>query len=240
MGTMKEAHRYNPMTEQGRQLFRRGNFLLLVCAIVCLVCYDIFGGLWLKGVTSGWFVLLGFFNLYYGWKRGLKKFRFLLLIQLGLVLGMCADVLLGTVFVLGILAFAAGHVCYLAAFYGLEKFDRKDLLIILPLTAVSIFVVTGTPYIRVEDPLLKKLLVGYAVIIAAMLGKAGSNLLRRRSVHRWLVLLASAMFWFSDLVLAVDMFGTSSRLTWILCSYVYWPAQDLLAHSMYYFMDEPN
>lgn len=226
------------MTDQSKKTFHRANLLLLGCAMICLVCYDIFGGLWLKGTTSAWFVLLGFCNLIYGQRMGLKKNRFLILIQLGLIFGMCADVLLGMVFVLGILAFAAGHVCYLVAFYSLEKFNRKDLFLILPLAVVSVFVVTGTPYIQVEDPMLKKLLVGYAVIIACMLGKAGSNLMQRRSVHARLVFLASAMFWFSDLMLAVDMFGTSSRLTWILCSYVYWPAQNLLAYSMYHFVSE--
>lgn len=48
------------------------------------------------------------------------------------------------------------------------------------------------------------------------------------------------MFWFSDLMLAIDMFGKSSRLVWILCSYSYWPAQNLLAHALYHFVNEQN
>ena len=55
---------------------------------------------------------------------------------------------------------------------------------------------------------------------------------------RLLVLIGSAMFWFSDLMLAFDMFGTPSRLTWILCSYVYWPAQNLLAYSLFHHIRE--
>jgi hypothetical protein len=27
-------------------------------------------------------------------------------------------------------------------------------------------------------------------------------------------------------------------LTWILCSYVYWPAQNIMAHSMFYINDK--
>ena len=34
------------------------------------------------------------------------------------------------------------------------------------------------------------------------------------------------------MMLAIDMFGHPSRLTWILCSYSYWPAQNILAHSL--------
>ena len=228
------------MTNKLQQTVHRGNLLLFACAIVCLVCYDIFGGLWLKGFTSFWFVLLGFYNLIYAGKAKVTRVPFLLLIQLGLILGMCADVLLSLVFILGILSFAAGHVCYLIAFYTLEPFDRKDLYIILPIAAVSLFIVSGTPYIQIDDPLLKKLLLGYAVIIACMLGKAISNLLKRRTPHRWLVFWGSAMFWFSDVMLAIDMFGTPSRLTWVLCSYNYWPAQTILAYSMYHFIRQPH
>ena len=31
-----------------------------------------------------------------------------------------------------------------------------------------------------------------------------------------------------------QMFGQSSRLTWILCSYCYWPAQNILAHALFH------
>jgi hypothetical protein len=202
--------------------------------MVCLVCYDIFGGLWLKGVTSSWFVLLGAVNLCSARKLEWKRLRFFLLMEAGLFCGMCADVLLGVAFFAGIGVFALGHVLYLVAFYTLEKFSRQDLWIIAPLAAVSMFVVTGTPWITVADPVLQKLLLGYAVIISAMLGKAISNLIRHPSPARWLLAIGSVMFWFSDLMLAIDMFGQASRLTWILCSYTYWPAQNLLAHSLYH------
>ena len=218
--------------EQKRLL--HANYILLVCAIACRVCYDIFGGLWLKGVTSGWFVLLGGINLWASRKPERKKFRFFLLVEAGLVCGMCADVLLGVAFFVGIGVFALGHVLYLAAFYTVEPFSRRDLLFIIPLAAVSMFLVSGTPWITVEDPFLKKLLLGYAVIISAMLGKALSNLVCRPSPARWLLAVGSILFWFSDLMLAVDMFGQASRLTWILCSYSYWPAQNILAHALFH------
>lgn len=226
------------MTEKFQKTFFRGNLLFLVCAMVCLVCYDIYGGLWLKGLTSAWFVALGCFNLIYS-RKGLGKIsRFLVLTELGLFFGMCADVLLGVQFIAGILSFAFGHVLYLTAFYTLEKFRRKDLYFIAPLAVLSLFIVTGTPYIQISDPLLKKLLMGYAVIIAGMLGKAISNFHEKRTVSRMLLLVGSAMFWFSDIMLAIDMFGTASRLTWILCSYTYWPAQNILAFSLFHHINE--
>ena len=214
------------------------NISLLICAMACLVCYDIFGGLWLKGVTSTWFAILGFVNLIYARKGNLKMSRFLILIELGLIFGMCADVLLGVQFILGILFFALGHVFYLIAFYALEKFQWRDVCIIFPIAMVSLFVVAATPFIQIDDPFLKKLLLGYAVIIACMLGKAISNLIANKSISRRLILLGSVMFWFSDLMLAIDMFGEASRITWILCSYTYWPAQNILAFSLFHFINE--
>lgn len=208
------------------------NYVLLICAMACLLCYDIFGGLWLKGVTSSWFMLLGAVNLWNARKLERKRLRFFVLMEVGLFCGMCADVLLGMVFFAGVGVFALGHVLYLVAFYTLEKFSRKDLWIMAPVAVISVFVVVGTPWITVEDPFMKKLLLGYALVISAMLGKAISNLTSQPSLARWLLAIGSILFWFSDLMLAVDMFGQSSRLIWILCSYSYWPAQNLLAHSL--------
>ena len=207
------------------------NVVLLVGAMACLVCYDIFRGLWLKGVTSSWFVVLGMVNFLAS--RGEKR-GFSLLMVLGLFCGMCADVLLGVEFYAGVAVFALGHVMYLAAFYALERFRVRDLWFMAPLAAVSMFVVVGTPWIRVYDPMMKKLLLGYALVISAMLGKALSNLRVRPCRYRWVLAVGSLLFWFSDLMLAVDMFGQPSRLVWILCSYSYWPAQNLLAHALYH------
>ncbi len=210
------------------------NITLLVCAALCLICYDIFGGLWLKGVTSSWFVILGGVNLWAARKLRGRQRLFFLLMEAGLFSGMCADVLLGIVFFAGVGAFALGHVLYLAAFHTLEKPCLRDLWITAPLAAISVFAVVGTPWINVEDPVLRKLLLGYALIIAAMLGKSLSNLCSRPCLYRWLLAIGSIMFWVSDLALAVSMFGQSSRLAWILCSYNYWPGQNILAHALFH------
>ena len=217
-----------------REPLKKINIALILCTMAFLVCYDTFGGLWLKGVTSAWFVLLGGVNLWAARKLQWKQLRFYVLVEAGLLCGMCADVLLGVDFFVGIGVFALGHVLYLIAFYSLEKVCFRDLWIIGPLTAISVFVVIGTPWICVTDPILRKLLLGYAVIIAAMLGKAISNLISSPSPYRWLLALGGLLFWFSDLMLAIDIFGQPSRLTWILCSYTYWPAQTIIAHSLFH------
>lgn len=214
------------------------NVGLFVSAIICLICYDYFGGLWLKGVTSSWFVVLGLTNLIYARKMKLKSMKFVILVELGLIFGMCADVLLGIEFMMGILSFALGHMFYLIAFYSLEKFSKKDLYFSVPIAIVSLFIVAGNPYIQIEDALIKKMLLGYAVIIACMLGKAIANFKTNKSTSRKVILLGSAMFWFSDVMLAMSMFGDGGHITSFLCCYTYWPAQNIVAHSLFHYVNE--
>ena len=210
------------------------NILLAICSISCLVIYDIFGGLWLKGVTSSWFVLLGLVNVIYAYKTKYTNMKFILLMFTGLVFGMLADVLLGIVFILGVLFFALGHVLYLLAYYTIQPFTKNELYFIIPLSCLATFVIIGTPFIVVPDVILKYALIGYGVIISCMLSKAISNYRKEKTLGFLLIVIGSILFYFSDLMLALDMFGTPSRLLWILCSYSYWPAQTLLAHSLYH------
>lgn len=192
----------------------------------------------MKGVTSFWFVLIGLVNVIYARKRKLENTRILIIIEIGLIFGMCADVLLGIEFIYGVVAFALGHVFYMIAFYSMEKPRRKDLLIIIPIAIISMFIVAGTPYIQVEDALLEKMMLVYAVIIACMLGKATSNFTVKKNTFRCLLFVGSVMFWFSDVMLVMNMFGTPSRLIWMLSTYVYWPAQNVLAYSMFHFKNK--
>lgn len=225
------------MTSSIQNKFKFANIILFICTVCCLIYYDYHGGLWLKGVTSGWFVLLGLVNLIYSFKMKIKS-KIVVLIFCGLLLGMCADVLLGINFIMGVLCFALGHVFYIISFFSIEKPKIKDLAFIVPIAIFAIIIVTKTPFIQVEDPFMQKLLVGYAVIISCMLGKALSNYLADKCLSRKIIALGSVMFMFSDLMLAVDMFGVPSRMTWILCSYTYWPAQCLLAVSMFLLINE--
>lgn len=236
---MPSPKRYDRIQREGlfplqANRLKQVNWMLLACAAACLVYYDMVGGLWLKGVTSSWFVLLGGLNLWAARKQKGMHLRFFLLMEAGLICGMCADVLLGVAFFAGVGVFALGHILYFAAFCSLEKFYSGDLKIMAPLALISILLVTATPWISVEDPLLQKLIPCYALIISMMLGKAIANLIRDPSRFRWLLAIGSMLFWFSDLILAIDMFGQSSRLTWILCSYSYWPAQNILAHALFH------
>lgn len=215
------------------------NIITLVCAFVCLIYYDSHRHMILKGITSAWFVLLGIINLIYAYKSKIN-YNGILFIIIGLFLGMCADVFLWFSLILGILFFASGHIFYIFAFYKLEKFNKKDLLIITEIAVVSIFIVFVSGFISITDPLIYCLLIGYTCIISIMLGKACTNYFNQKSYSRLIMLIGCFLFWFSDLMLAFDMFGNVHEIVGQLCVYTYWPAQNILAYSLYHLVNEKN
>ena len=91
------------------------NIAIFSLGILCLIYYDYHGGLWLKGVTSSWFFLHGIINLVYAKKKGFRETKVLNIIEIGLFLGMFADVLLGINFMVGV-----------AAFGTVDVFQRQD------------------------------------------------------------------------------------------------------------------
>lgn len=206
------------------------NYILMVLAMLCLVYYYGHRTIWLKGLTSAWFVALGFLNLCFGWKRGNR--RFLLLLEIGLFLSAAADVILWNDFLLGAGVFAMGHVFYFAAFCALDPLRVRDWIPIAAVAAVSLFAVFGTPYIQAKG-FMAYVMFAYALIISAMLGKDISNFCTKKSPARWLMLLGGGLFWFSDLMLAVSLFGDGGRLAGALCMFTYWPGQSILAHAMF-------
>lgn len=220
-----------------KKSFRIANIILLILAMGCLFYYDHTGGLWLKGVTSGWFVLIGLVNLALIRKLGKTVLPPALLVA-GLVLSAVADVALGISFFAGVAAFAAGHICYLAAFCVLEQFRLRDLIPTAIVGAISIYIVFFTPWVSIDDPAMKVVLVAYALIISFMLGKALGNLAVTKSRVRWLFAAGALLFWFSDLMLALAWFGSGGSTASALCMYTYWPGQYLLAHTLYHYAVE--
>ena len=81
------------------------------------------------------------------------------------------------------------------------------------------------------------LILVYAFIISLMLGKAVSNCLVKNSKHslfvRLVVALGAFLFFFSDLMLVFRWFGGGSKIFSYLCMGTYYPANWLLAFSVF-------
>lgn len=187
----------------------------------------------LKCVCSGGFALLGLINLSYAIATKQPHTRFYVAMALGLLLAMAGDVIIGYSFIFGAAVFAAGHVCFVIAYCFLQKTVRLDLAIggvlFVSATAFLLF----CPLLSFDVPVFRVICIVYALIISAMLGKALGNVIRGRTLLYGVIALASALFFFSDLMLVLDWFIGLWDWTGEACMGTYYPALCLLAVSMF-------
>ena len=196
------------------------NAILLTCILILDVFYMIYGGTVLKGTTSLLFVLTGVINLNYCRKNNTTlKFPIWMLI------------LLNINFPLGAAVFGIGHIIYLVAYSMLEKFNRRDLMFAAVIAIISLLIITFTPFLDFGDPFMKAVCCTYAVVISLMLGKAISNVLKENNPLNKLIAIGSILFFISDFMLMLDVFGNISEAGY-LCLGTYYPAQFLLAFSL--------
>ena len=210
---------------------------ILVCAVLAGdVCYTMFGGLWLKGLTSGFFVLLGIVNLIYLVLRKSKHVKFGLIMLVALVFSMIGDIVLNlgeTGFMIGAGIFAIGHIFYFISYGVLQKFKWTDLIASMVIFVPSCLVITLVPIFDFGGILMEIICVIYALIISLMLGKAIANLIREKSWINLIVVIGSFLFFFSDLMLLFSNFAEVSRIFDILCLATYYPAQCVLGCSLF-------
>ena len=209
------------------------NTILFFCGLFSTVCYDQFGGLWLKGVTSGWFVLLGIVNIVFIRRSGMKSAGFPAMMMTGLSLCWIADIVLNITFIPGALIFAIGHVFYFIAYSRLIKFEKRDLIPSAIIFVCAASLVLFVPIFDFGIPLMQYIILGYALIISLMVGKAISNMRRKKTSLTKLIVFGSILFFFSDLMLLLCYFAGAPQITDSLCLFTYYPGQYLLAHSIY-------
>ena len=216
-----------------KKLFGVLNLLLVLLVFAGGVYYDRHGTLSVKATASSLFVLLGAVNFAYALLRRAGR-GYSAVMLAGLVFAMAGDVLLGRSFKLGAGMFAAGHVLYFVSYCCVEKLKCRDMLIGLVIAAVSVLLLHFGKMFRFRSAIRKEICMEYAAVISLMVGKAIGNFAGRRTAARALMAVGSAMFFFSDLMLALRMFGSAPRLAGSLCLLTYYPAQALLAYAVYH------
>ncbi len=182
----------------------------------------------LKGTASAFFVAFGAVCF------GANATDFGRLILIGLVLGMVGDILLNLrnqipgggamkVFALGVLAFLAGHILYIAALVG----ACPGMLVFAGIATAVISVLAIPPLMkRITAPSKGLKLFGYVylVIVIAMFSCAAGMLLKL-GVSPMTVVFAIGAFLFliSDFIMIYYTFGNklpALRVTNLLCYYV--------------------
>ena len=207
------------------------NVLLIAATLVSAVYYYTHGGLFLKGLTSSGFALLGVVNLAYTARTNKGALPFAALMAAGLLFSMAGDIVLNLNFIPGALIFALGHLLYFTAYCAHTRFRPSDLVPIGVMFALSVMILQLLP-LDFGSALMEWVCMGYGLVISCMLGKAAANFIRERTLVSTLLAVGSILFYFSDLMLCLGKFGSAPDITDALCLFTYYPAQCLLAHTV--------
>ncbi|MDE6408317.1 MAG: lysoplasmalogenase [Anaeroplasmataceae bacterium] len=216
-----------------------GVFLALL-VLIGDVLYILYGGLWLKGITSALFFLLGIHFLILAFLRK-KRIHFPVFMVIGLALTMIADIVLNIHFIAGAILFALGHIFYAISYYRLKRWHWLDLVCSCLLAIPAVLWISLAPMFDFGGVLMEIVVVFYAIIISFMVGKAISNFISNILKHQdyrvaLIILIGSILFFFSDCMLLLNKFGAFSKdireILTILCLGTYYPAQILLATSI--------
>ncbi len=209
------------------------NVVLIALILVGDIFYILNGGLLLKGLTSAGFVLMGFLNLAYIYLTKAKDLKFSAIMFAGLFFAMLGDIILEIEFIVGAALFAVGHILFFFAYCNLYDFGLKDLIFGAIIFVPAVLFITLAPIFNFGETLMEIVCVVYAIIISVMVGKSIANLIKERNLKNVLILIGSILFFFSDLMLLLNIFASLGKITGILCLATYYPAECLLALSIF-------
>ncbi len=210
------------------------NLFLLAVGLVLNVFYWRSGFAFpLKCACSAGFATLAVVNAVFAIALNRPNRRFYVAAVCGLLCAALGDVLIAFDFVAGAAAFGVGHLALIVAFSFLRRFRRLDAILSVAIFLFAAAFLNFFPGISFATPVLKSVCVGYAVVISAMLGKATGNFAASQTVSNGALASGAFLFFFSDMMLALNVFV--GRWTWCdaACLATYFPAVYLLAFSLY-------
>ncbi|MDE6294380.1 MAG: lysoplasmalogenase, partial [Clostridiales bacterium] len=96
-----------------------------------------------------------------------------------------------------------------------------------------LFIVVAPIFDFSGDIAMEVVCVVYALVISLMVGKAICNFAVDRSWLTFIIMLGSLLFFFSDLMLLLNVFSSVEKYVGALCLSTYYPAECLLAFSVF-------
>ncbi len=212
--------------------------LAINLALIALICFTNFLYQYLdfvrllKCTCSALFTVLGAINLRYAYKTKRSDMKFYLAMMAGLFFAFLGDVLIDWQFIPGAAVFALGHVFFVVAYGTLQKIKKLDCVIGGSVFAACV-IFLFSPLVTFENPVFRVVCIVYSLIIASMLGKAIGNFVRDKNKTTATIVAASALFFFSDLMLVCDWFIGVWDWAPNACMGTYFPALCLMAFAMF-------
>lgn len=189
----------------------------------------------LKGLASLMFVLLGMVC-----SIQVFDYQFINRVQIGLILGLIADVLLNLrfvfkkfgkiVFLIGILVFLSGHILYLCALVPMCNNIVLPIVVGIVLTAIILKWIFSCIEAQKAFKIFGVFYIGAIVIMNAM---AVSNLISNPIKPNIIFLIGAISFLISDIVLILNTFGKESKFSLRITNLsLYYVGQLLIALSL--------
>ena len=208
--------------------------VIMIYDVLYIVFPDIFA---FKIMASALFFACGLFNyLLLRNEHGLdsKSNRFAICMVVGLAFAFAGDVAINLIFALGAGLFAIGHIWFFIAYLQLSKINWRDAIIFAIVFGISLCVILLYPNFDFKG--MFPVIIGYALIISAMLSKSISNIFDKKLTPfvKYYIFVGSMLFFLSDMCLLFRNFGGMSRLFSVFCLGLYYPAEIILATSIYY------
>ncbi len=207
-------------------------FLFIYTAVLCYI-YHINGGIFLKAATSLGFLLIALLNGAFTFFYNKSDRKFAILVLLGVFSSFLGDIILNIDFIIGALIFAVGHIFYFSSYCSISDYKIKDLFIAVLIFIPSFLFILLCPIFNFGSGLMKLVCIIYAGIISSMLGKAISSLLQSKEKFFYIVAAGSLLFFISDIALLFYVFGNAGEAANTVCLLTYFPAQCILAYSVY-------
>lgn len=186
----------------------------------------------LKFICSALFAALAVINLIFTLTFGSRSKAFALCMAAGTALAFCGDVLIMRDFILGAATFAAGHLCFLSAYFSLQKPHLSDFSVSGAVFLIAAAVLQFCPILYLGDSTTRFACFAYALIISFMLGKAVCNFCRNMSALTAVLAFGSALFFLSDVMLLFYCFSLGCRWANSACAAAYYPAMCLMSVSL--------
>lgn len=207
------------------------NFIFLAILIFNTVCFNITNIFAFKCLASTSFVILAIINYVFAVKAKSSKLKIATLMLIGIIFAMGGDVSINSSFELGAAVFALGHLFYFFTYCKIRKLCLKDFIVSgIIFVGITCFLFL-TPIFDFGEMAI--VVVVYCVIICGMTGKSLVNIFYDPIVSNKLFALGSVMFFISDVMLVLNLFADTTRLTYILCHSIYFPAQWILAYGIF-------
>lgn len=214
------------------------NIILSIVILFGGISYSILHSIPVKAFASAAFVALGLVNFVFALKNGSKNRAFTVVMFIGMVVAMIADIVLEIYFMTGAIIFAISHVFNYASYCTLAPIRWRDMIPGGIIFVFSCAIILLVPIFDFGGNVMQIVCLVYALIISLMLGKSISNYNREKCLLNLLLLIGSALYFFSDMMLLFSHFSDVPDFVGTLCVISYYIAQIFLAHSILRSQDE--